>query len=160
MCGPILAAMITNVRVALAGTVLMAAVLMGCEETTPVRDVVSRTFTVKTGDFVPTPDADGVNAVARATYDLPEITAEVVAAGTVTAEIDLGSEGAEWSALPLTVQLSHGSDTHVVTIQPRYREGKFVVLLRSDLQGTVAGIVAVDGYRVRAVVIYGDAADR
>ena len=152
--------MITNVRVALAGTVLMAAVLMGCEETTPVRDVVSRTFTLKTGDFVPTEDVDGVNWVARATYHLPEITAEVVTAGTVTAEIDLDSEGLEWSALPLTVQLSHGSDTHTVAIQPRYREGKFVVLLRSDLQGTVAGIVAVDGYRVRAVVIYGDAADR
>ena len=35
MCGPILAAMITNVRVGLAVTVLMAAVLMGCDETTP-----------------------------------------------------------------------------------------------------------------------------
>ena len=159
MRGPILAAMITNVRVALIGTVLMAAVLTGCEQTTPVPDVVSRTFTLETGDFVPTEDTDGVNWVARATYDLPEITAEVVAAGTVTAEIDLGSKGVEWSALPLTAQLSHGGDTHVVTIQPLYREGTFVVLLRSDLQGTVAGIVAVDGYRVRAVVIYGDAAD-
>ena len=152
--------MITNVRVGLAVTVLMAAVLMGCDETTPAHDVVSRTFTVKTRDFVVTPDAAGVNAVARATYDLPEITAEVVAAGTVTAEIDLGSEGVEWSALPLTVQLSHGRDTHTVTIQPSYREGKFVLLLRGDLHGTVAGIVAVDGYRVRAIVIYGDAADR
>lgn len=152
--------MITKVRIALAGTVLMAAVLMGCDDTTPVRDVVSRTFTMKTSDFVLTPDADGVNAVARATYAVPEITADVVADGTVTAEVDLGSEGVEWSALPLTAPLSHGSDTHVVAIQPRYREGRFVVLLRADLQGTLAGIVAVNDYRVRAVVIYGDAADR
>ena len=153
--------MITRMRVARVGTVLMAFVLMmGCPETTPVQDVVSRTFTVKTGDFVLTPDADGVNAVARATYVLPEITAEVVAAGTVTAEIDLGSRGVEWSALPLTVPVTHRSVAHVVAIQPRYREGKFVLLLRSDLQGTLAGIVAVNDYRVRAIVIYGDAADR
>ena len=152
--------MIANARVALIGTALMAAVLMGCEQTTPVPDVVSRTFTVKTRDFVLTPDADGVNAVALATYVLPEITAAVVAAGTVTAEIDLGSGGVEWSALPLTVQATQGSNAHAVAVQPRYREGKFVVLLRSDLQGTLAGIVAVDGYRVRAIVIPGNAAGR
>ncbi len=153
--------MITNVRIALVGTVLVAAtVLMGCEETTPVRDVVSRTFIVKTSNFVLTPDAEGVNAVARATYVLPEITAEVVAAGTVTAEIDLGSEGVEWSALPLTMQVTQDKKTHAVAAQPRYRKGEFVLLLRSDLQGTLAGIVAVDGYRVRAIVINADAADR
>ena len=81
-----------------------------------------------------------------------------MAAGTVTAEIDLGSRGTESSALPVTVQVPHGSDTHVVTIQPRYRNGEFVLLLGADLQGTLAGIVAVNGYRVRAIVIYGDAA--
>ena len=154
--------MITNVRVGLAGTVLMAAVLMGCDETTSVRDVVSRTFTVKTTDFKNidlNTDATGANAVARATYVMPEITAEVVAAGTVTAEIDLGSGGEEWAALPLTVQVTHGSDTHAVAIEPRYREGEFILLLRVDLQRTFAVIGAVDGYRVRAVVIYGDATD-
>ena len=152
--------MITKVRIALVGTVLMAFVLMGCPETTPVQDVVSRTFTVKTGDFVLTPDAGGVNAVARATYAVPEITAEVVAAGTVTAEIDLGSKGVEWSALPLTVRVTQGSNTHAVAVQPRYRQGTFVLLLSSDLQGTLAGIVAVNDYRVRAIVIQGDRADR
>lgn len=152
--------MITKVRVALAGTAVMAAVLMGCEETTPVRDVVSRTFTVKTADFELKVDEDRLKATARATYDMPEITADVVAAGTVTAEIDLGSAGAEWSALPLTAQVTHGSDAHVVTIQPRYREGEFILLLRADLQGTVDSIVAVDDYRLRVIVIYGDAADK
>ena len=164
MRGPILTAMITNARVALVGTVLMGAVLMGCEQTTPVPDVVSRTFIVKRADFknidVNT-DANGVvNAVARATYAVPEITAEVVAAGTVTAEIDLGSLGVEWSALPLTVQVTQDDETHVIAIQPRYREGQFVLLLKSELQGTLDGMEAVDGYRVRAVVIYGDAVDR
>lgn len=164
MRAPILAAMITNVRGALAGTVLMAAVLMGCEQTTPVRDVVSRTFTVTRADFKKidvNTDANGVvNAVAHATYALPEITAEVVAAGTVTAEIDLGSGGVEWSALPLTMQVTEDDETHVVAIQPRYRKGEFVLLLKSALQGTLDATVAVDGYRVRAVVIHGDAADR
>ena len=51
-----------------------------------------------------------------------EITAGVVAAGTVTAEIDLGSEGVEWSALPLTAQVTQGSEIQVLAIQPRYRE--------------------------------------
>ncbi len=156
--------MIANVRLALGGTVLMAFVLVGCPETTPVQDVVSRTFTVKRADFknidVNT-DANGVvNAVARATYALPEITAEVVAAGTVTAEIDLGSGGVEWSALPLTVQVTQDDKTHVVTIQPRYREREFVLLLKSELQGTLDGIGAVDGFRVRAIVIPGNAAGR
>ena len=144
--------MITNVRVAIVGTVLMAFVMMGCPETTPVGDVVSRTFTVKRADFknidVNT-DANGVvSAVARARYDMREITAEVVAAGTVTAEIDL------------TMQVTRDNKPHAVTIQPRYRKGEFVLLLSSDLQGTLDGTEAVDGYRVRAVVIYGDAADR
>lgn len=121
--------------------------------------MVSRTFTVKTRDFVVTSDATG-NAVASATYAVPEITEEVVAAGTVTAEIDLGSGGVEWSALPLTVQVTQGIDTHTVAVQPRYREGRFVLLLKSDLPGTYAGILDVDGYRVRAIVIPGNAAGR
>ena len=155
----ILAAVKARVPAALVGAAVMAALLVGCPETTPVQDVVSRTFTLQTADFVLKPNPDARSAVASAAYDVPEITAEIVAAGTVTAEIDLGSQGKEWSALPLTLHFAdRNGDPHVVAIQPSYREGAFILLMRADLQGTVAGMVAVNGYRLRAIVISGDAA--
>ena len=148
-----------KVPAALVGAALMAALLMGCPETTPIQDdVVSRTFILKSADFVLRTDPDGKNAVASATYDVPEITADIIAAGTVAAEIDVGSLGKEWSALPLTLHFTDRSgDPYVVTIQPSYREGEFMLLLRGDLQGTLAGILALNGYRLRAIVISGGA---
>ena len=156
---PILPAMKAKVPAALVGAALMAALLVGCPETTPIQDGVSRTFTLKSVDFVLRPNPDGQSAVASATYDMPEITANIVAAGTVAAEIDLGSQGTEWSALPLTLHFMDRSGApHVVMIQPGYREGEFMLLLRADLQGTVAGMLVLNGYRLRAIIISGDAA--
>ena len=137
----------------------MAALLVGCPEATSVQGVVSRTFTLKARDFVLTPDSDKQNAVARAVYDMREITAEIVDAGTVTAELDLGSKGAEWSALPLTLHFTDGSGgPRAVAIQSGYRTGKFIVLLRADLTGAVAGQVEVNDYQLRVIVIPGRAA--
>ena len=140
---------------------LMAALLVGCSGTTPVPDVVSRIFTLESADFVLTSAPDGQNAVASATYDVPEITAEIVEAGTVTAETDLGSLGTAWSALPLTLRFTDRNRVpHVTEIRTSYREGEFVVLLQADLQlDTVAGVLAVNGYRVRATVISAEEAE-
>ena len=134
---------------------VMAALLIGCSGTTPVRDVVSRLFTLESADFVSRPPPDGQNDVASATYDMPEITGEVVEAGTVTAETDLGSLGLAWSALPLTLRFTDRNGfPHVVEIQTGYREGAFVVLVQAALQmDMIAGVLAVNGYRVRATVI-------
>ena len=49
---------------------------------------------------------------------------------------------------------------HVTEIQTGYREGEFVVLLQADLQlDTVAGVLAVNGYRVRTTVISAEEAE-
>ena len=138
----------------------MAALLAGCQETTPVQDVVSRTFTLKAADFALKLDPDGRNWVASATYDMAEITAEIVAAGTVTAELDSGSAGTEWSALPLTLHFTDPARTpHAVAVQLRYRSGEFTVLLRADHEGALAGVLEVDGYRLRVIAIHGHVAD-
>ena len=90
---------------------------------------------------------------------MPEITEEIVAAGTVTAEIDLGSQGKEWSALPLTLYFTDGGgEPHVVAIQPGYKKGKFMLVLRATTESMLDGLLAVNGYRLRAIVISGDAA--
>ena len=93
-----------KVPAALVGAALMATLLWGCEGTTPVpvAHVVSRTFTLKVDDFDTRLNPGGQSAVASATYDMPEITEQVIAGGTVTAEIDLGTLGTAWSALPPT----------------------------------------------------------
>lgn len=155
------AIMKAKVPAALVGLVaLMAALLVGCSATTPVPDVVSRTITLESADFALRTPADGQNAVATATYDVPEITAEIVDAGTVTAETDLGSLGATWSALPLTLRFTERTGAaRAVEIQTSYREGEFMVVVQADrLQNTVAGMLAVNGYRVRATVISADEA--
>jgi len=142
------------------GAALMAALLAGCQETTPVRDVVSRTFTLKAADFAVKLDPDGRNAVASATYDMAQITPEIVAAGTVTADLDLRSNGAEWSALPLTLRFTDPvGDPHTVAIQSRYRKGQLTVLLRAVHQSALAGVLEVDGYKLRVVAIRGQAAE-
>ena len=85
---------------------------------------------------------------------MPEITENIVEAGTVAAETDLGSLGATWSALPITLRFEDlNGVAYVVELQTAYREGKFVVLLQSDRMHTVAGVLAVDGYRIRATVV-------
>ncbi len=161
--------MITKVRIALVGTVLMAFVLTGCPETTPapvaqpvaqpVAHVVSRTFTLKAEDFDTRLNPDRQNAVAVATYAMPEITEAVVAAGTVIAEIDLGTEGTAWSALPLTYHFSDDSDErHVVAIQPGYRKGTFMLTLRAASTSMLDSVLAVSGFQLRAIAIYKDAA--
>ena len=75
-------------------------------------------------------DSKRENAVASRTYDMPEITKEIVEAGTVTAQIDLGTEGVEWSPLPLTWRFEEDGVRHVVTVEFDYRKGKFELHLR------------------------------
>ena len=140
---------------------LIAALLVGCSETTPVvAGVVSRTFTLESTDFAIRTPADGRNPAASATYDVPEITAAIVEAGTVQAETDLGSLGSTWSALPLTLRFTERTGAaRSVEIQTSYRDGTLVVVVQADrLDNTVAGVLAVDGYRVRATVISADEA--
>ena len=169
---PILGSVRAKVPAALVGAALMATLLAGCEGTTPVpvapvpvapvpvAHVVSRTFTLNVRDFDTRLNPGGQNAVASATYDMPEITEEIVAAGTVTAEIDLGTEGTAWSALPLTYHFSDDSgDAHVVAIRPSYRKGTFMLLLRATSASMLDSVVAVSGFRLRAIAIYEDAAD-
>ena len=117
-------------------------------------------FTLESANFSAEVTPDGQN-VASATYDMQEITAKIVAAGTVTAETDLGSLGTSWSALPLTLGFTDRNGVrHVIEIQTGYREGAFVVLLQADLQqDTFAGVLAVNGYRVRATVISAEEAE-
>ena len=151
-----------KVPAALVSAALLATLLVGCDGTTPapVAHVVSRTFIPKVNDFDTRLIPDGQSAVAVATYAMPEITEEVVAAGTVTAEIDLGTEGMAWSALPLTYHFSDNSgDRHVVAIQPGYRKGTFVLTLRATRASMLDSVVAVSAFRVRAVAIYEDAGD-
>ena len=146
-----------KVLAALVSAVLLATLLVGCDETTPgpVAHGVSRTFIPKVIDFDTRLVPDGQSAVAVATYAMPEITEEVVAAGTVTAEIDLGTEGTEWSPLPLTYHFSDNSgDRHVVAIQPGYRKGTFVLTLRATRDSMLDSVLAVSRFRLRAVAIY------
>ena len=151
-----------KVPVALVGAALMATLLVGCEGTTPVpvAHVVSRTFTLKVDDFDPSLNPDGRKWVASATYDMPEITEQVLATGTVTAEIDLGTLGTAWSALPLTYHFSDdGDDAHEVEILPSYGKGTFTLLLRAEFESILDSVLAVSGFRLRAIAIYEDAAD-
>ena len=137
----------------------MAAVLVGCPETTPVQ-VASRTFTLKSAKFGLKVDPDRRHAVASASYDMKEITAKIVAAGTVTADIDSGSAGKEWSPLPLTLRFTDPNGaSHAVAIQLGYQEGKFTVLMRGDHQSALASVLEVEDYKLRVVVIHGQAAD-
>ena len=159
---PILGSVRAKVPAALVSAALMATLLVGCEGTTPVSvaHVVSRTFTLKAEDFDTRLNPDRQNAVAVATYAMPEITEPVVAAGTVIAEIDLGTEGTQWSALPLTYHFSDDSDErHVVAIQPGYRKGTFMLTLRAASTSMIDSVLAVSGFRLRATAIYEDAAD-
>ena len=140
---------------------LMAALLVGCSETTPVvPGVVSRIITLESGDFAIRTPADGRNPAASATYDVPEITAEIVEAGTVQAETDLGSRGSTWSALPLTLRFTERTGAaRVAEIHTSYQEGTFVVVVQADrLDNMVAGVLAVDGHQVRAIIIPADEA--
>ena len=132
---------------------------MGCEETTPLPDAVSRTITVKTGKFVTSQNRDNT-AVTTVTYEkITEITEKIVADGTVVAEIDLGTEGKEWSALPLTRYFKDSSDNdHVVSIETRYKKDTFMLLLRGTYASVVAGGFEFGDYRLRVIVISGDAA--
>ena len=126
----------------------------------PVPHVVSRTFTLKVGDFDTTLNPGGQSAVASGTYAMPEITEEIVAAGTVAVEIDLGTEGTAWSALPLMYHFSDdGGARHVVSIHPGYRKGTVTLTLRATSASMLDSVLAVSGFRLRAVAIYEDAAD-
>ena len=122
---------------ALACAALVGALSAGCSETTPVEDVVSRTFTLEDGGFVTTFDSVSNSGVGTARFAMREITAEIVAAGSVTAEIDLGSKGKEWSALPLRWRLTDSDGSlHVVDIQPSYKQGEFMLSnVRSGTSG-------------------------
>ena len=154
---PILGAVRAKAPAALVGAALIATLLVSCEGTTPapVAHVVSRTFTLKAEDFDTRLNPGRQNAVAVATYAMPEITEAVVAAGTVIAEIDLGTEGTAWSAMPLTYHFSDNSgDRHVVAIQPSYRKGTFVLTLRATRDSMLDSVLAVSRFRLRAVAIY------
>lgn len=134
--------------------------LAGCEPTTPVPDVVSRTFTLETSEFDTKLDPSGENTVSTMSYDVREITEKIIAAGTVMAEIDLGSEGTEWSALPLTWHfMDRSRNPHVVEFQPRYKKGKFTLLLRGTTESIIDGVAKADGLRLRVIVISGNSAD-
>ena len=106
------------------------------------------------GRFVTKFDSESNSGVGTSRFTMREITAEIVAAGSVTAEVDLGSKGKEWSALPLTWRFTdRDGSLHVVDIQPSYKEGEFVLSLRGDIDGTHAGVLALDGFLLRVVVI-------
>ena len=159
---PILGSVRAKLPAALASAALVAALLVGCEQTTPVpvTQVVSRTFTLKAGDFDTRLNPGGQTAVALATYDMLEITEQIVASGTVTAEIDLGTQGTAWSPLPLTHHFTDiGGNPHVVTIQPGYRKGTVTLLLRAASASMIDSVLAVSGFQLRATAIYNDAAD-
>ena len=145
---------------ALACAALVGALSAGCSETTPVQDVVSRTFTLEDGAFVTKFDLGSNSGAGTARFTMREITAEIVAAGSVTAEVDLGSKGKEWSALPLAWRFTdRDGNLHVVDIQPSYNEGEFMLSLRGDIDGTHAGVLALDGFLLRVVAIHAAAAD-
>ena len=158
----ILGSVRVRVPAALAGAAVIVTLLVGCEQTTPVpvAHVVSRTFTLKVDDFDTRLTPDGQSAVAVAAYDMLEITDRIVAAGTVTAEVDLGTQGTAWSALPLTYHFTdNGGDAHVAAIQPGYRKGAFILTLRAAPTSMLDSVVAVSGFRLRAVAIHEDAPD-
>ena len=157
---PILGSVRAKVPVALVGAALVAWLMVGCEETAPVPHVVSRTFTLKVDDFDTKLSPGGQDAVASATYDMPEISEKIVAAGTVTAEIDLGTQGKSWSALPLTHYFRDAGGTpHVVAIQPGYRKETFMLTLRATSASMLDSVLAVSGFRLRAVAIREDVKD-
>ena len=49
--------------------------------------------------------ADGSSDTMSQDFEIPEITAEVVADGTVTAYFDRGTDGTYWIALPFAYQI-------------------------------------------------------
>ena len=104
-------------------------------------------------------DSERENAVASRTYDMPEITEEIVDAGTVTAQIDLGTEGAEWSPLPLTWRFEESGVRHVVTVEFGYRKGEFVLHLRATYESMIPIAVKFDDFLLRVVAIRAAAAE-
>ena len=104
-------------------------------------------------------DSERENAVASKTYDMPEITEEIVEAGTVTAQIDLGTKGAQWSTLPLTWRFEEGDVPHVVTVESGYRKGEFVLHLRATYESMIPIAVKFNDFLLRVVAIRAAAAE-
>lgn len=112
------------------------------------------------GGFATKFDSESNSGIGTARFTMREITAEIVAAGSVTAQVDLGSKGKEWSALPLKWRFTDPDGSpHIVDIQPSYKEGEFMLSLRGDIDGTHAGVLAVDGFLLRVVAIRAAAAE-
>ena len=95
--------------------------------------------------------ADGSDTMSQ-DFEIPEITAEVVADGTVTAYFDRGTDGAYWIALPFAYQ---APDKSAALLTYRYREGLLSLLVVSPSDMTRAQIVTVVGQsKVKVIVTY------
>ena len=83
--------------------------------------------------------ADGPDIMSQ-DFEIPEITAEVVTDGTVTAYFDRGTDGKYWIALPFAYQ---APDKSAALLTYRYREGSLSLLVVSPSAATRAQVVAV-----------------
>ena len=93
--------------------------------------------------------AEGLHQL-EAEYAMPAITAEVAESGTVDAYLDLGSEGAEWTALPFAYQYP---EKWAALVTYSYQAGSFTLLIVSpnpELRRAIAARIV--GYRLKVVV--------
>ena len=113
----------------------------------PGRAPVSHTVVLDlvSASFLP----DGPDTM-RHDFQIPEITAKVVADGTVTAYFDRGTDGAYWIALPFAYQVP---DKSAALLTYRYQEGLLSLLVVSPTDATRGQIVAVVGQSKVKVIV-------
>ena len=140
-------------RTALAGLVVAFLVLTACDEgpgsspSSHTHDpkTVTKIFNASSHDAIRTDG--GVGLIA---YIMPEITSDVVRNGSVSADLDLGSDGDRWHSLPRSIQLD---DRTSVSIEYAYFEGAFSITVTSPNPALVrAAINIIVAYRVKVVI--------
>ena len=127
------------------GVLVGMALLGGCQRGPgSAPSLVQHVIVVESSIF-----AEGLHQL-EAEYAMPAITAEVAESGTVEAYLDLGSEGAAWTALPFAYQYP---EKWAALVTYSYQEGGFTLLIVSpnpELRRAIAE--RIDGYRLKVVV--------